>query len=233
MARTQRKGRACCTVSSHRRFGQRYFKLCFLPKRLLTALSLVYNTPVFEPHMTLVAGLPFETDIHTLPFVVQNALQMWRLENQSTMRLTFLETGHKEDVYYQSLFMHVKLSEQLQSLRAIVQRELCWNQMAAPSREYMPHMSLLYSSKVTAAQKADLVERMKGKSVLQCSNDEAKLSGLLDFEVSVLYSIIRCADLTLQALELCIVRSKKGVDTWSLYAHTGDPVLRCCICWFY
>lgn len=94
--------------------------------------------------------------------------------------------------------MHCTLSPVLQSLRAILQSELSAAAIIrADTREYMPHLSLLYSSKATDSQKDDLTRSiLQDKHKLSEGVDSTKLQGIVTVEVHYPFlSYTREADL--------------------------------------
>ena len=81
--------------------------------------------------------------------------------------------------------MHCTLSPALQSLREILQSELqAAGIIRADTREYMPHLSLLYSSKATDSQKDDLTRSiLQNQHKLSEGVDTTKLQDMVTVEV--------------------------------------------------
>jgi len=95
-------------------------------------LSTKYETPVFEPHVTLLGGLrSTETELLSLAETLASSLRPFEL------KLT--KAGYTEH-YYQSLFIHIKKSSSLMEAHSLSCRLFDCD----PKKKYMPHLSLLY-----------------------------------------------------------------------------------------
>lgn len=95
-------------------------------------LGKKYDTPLFEPHVTLLGDLRHgETELIQLTDTLAGSLHPLEL------LLTKADCGNS---FYQSIFVHVEKSKELQSARKIACRLFDKND----SEDYMPHLSLLY-----------------------------------------------------------------------------------------
>ncbi len=95
-------------------------------------LSKKYNTPMFEPHVTLLGNLRYgETELIQLTDTLATSLQPLEL------LLTRADSG---DSFYQSIFVRVEKSKELGSARRLACRLFNMDE----SEVYMPHLSLMY-----------------------------------------------------------------------------------------
>lgn len=111
-----------------RPFGNAAYQL----QHQIEELSNQYDTPVFEPHVTLLGGLRFgETELTHLTETLAASLHPFEI---ALTRAGYMDT------YYQSLFVHVKKSEALMNARETAEKLFG----REPEEEYVPHLSLLY-----------------------------------------------------------------------------------------
>lgn len=97
-------------------------------------LSKKYNTPLFEPHVTLLGDLRHgETELIQLTDMLAGSLHPFEL------MLTKADCGNS---FYQSIFVRVEKSKGLQSARRVACSLFDTNE----SEDYMPHLSLLYGN---------------------------------------------------------------------------------------
>ena len=95
-------------------------------------LSKKYNTPVFEPHVTLLGGLrASQTELVSLTNTLASSLKPFEL--------TLTRAGYTEQ-FYQSLFIHIKDNESLKEAHSLACRLFDRPQ----GDRFMPHLSLLY-----------------------------------------------------------------------------------------
>lgn len=106
--------------------------IAFKLKQRIEALSKKFDTPAFDPHITLLGGLPeSEATLTQLTDTLAGSLEPFEVE--------LTKAGYR-DTFYQSLFIHVGKNEQL--LRARKTAEQLFNY--GSDEQYMPHVSLLY-----------------------------------------------------------------------------------------
>lgn len=111
-----------------RPFGDTAFSL----QQHINKLSDRYDSPSFEPHVTLLGGLQQgETELKQLTDTLAGALDPFDV---------LLTNAGYRDRYYQSLFVHVKKSSELMEARRTAERLFDLNS----DEEYMPHLSLMY-----------------------------------------------------------------------------------------
>lgn len=95
-------------------------------------LSRKHNTPVFEPHVTLLGGLTYgETELVQLTDTLGSSLKPFEI---------LLTKGDCGSSFYQSIFIRVKESKELKYARNLACRLFDVNE----AEEYTPHLSLLY-----------------------------------------------------------------------------------------
>lgn len=109
--------------------GQIAYKL----QERIKSLSEKYGTPLFSPHVTLLGGVS-ATETKMIP--IANTL----VSSVEPFELELTKAGYL-DTFYQALFIHVKETNQLTSLR----RNAC-RLFDIENEEYMPHLSLLYGN---------------------------------------------------------------------------------------
>ncbi|MFH5832600.1 2'-5' RNA ligase family protein [Halalkalibaculum sp. DA3122] len=97
-------------------------------------LSAQHDTPVFEPHVTLLGGLAAgETALTQLTDTLASSLHPFEI---------LLTRAGYTDSFYQSLFVHAEKSEELVKARRNAERLFDVH----PEEEFMPHLSLLYGN---------------------------------------------------------------------------------------
>ncbi|MGK7369382.1 MAG: 2'-5' RNA ligase family protein [Candidatus Halalkalibacterium sp. M3_1C_030] len=111
-----------------RPFGDIAFKI----QQRINKLSDKYDTPSFEPHVTLLSGLRYgETELTQLTETLAGAL--------SPFELLLTKAGYR-DKFYQSLFVHIKKSDEL--MNAYNTALQLFGREA--DEEFIPHLSLMY-----------------------------------------------------------------------------------------
>lgn len=107
--------------------GQIAYKL----QERIRKLSKENGTPLFSPHVTLLGGVQSsETEMIPLANTLASYVEPFELE--------LTKAGYL-DTFYQSLFIHVKETNQLKKLR----KNAC-RLFDIEDDGYMPHLSLLY-----------------------------------------------------------------------------------------
>ena len=101
---------------------------------LIGALARRFGSPVFDPHVTLLAGLPGPA-----ASVVARAPEVMRGAKAFPIRFVGPEKGES---YFRSLYLHVEPSPQLLALHAAA-REAFGRTEKAP---FFPHLSLMYGA---------------------------------------------------------------------------------------
>ncbi|MGM0738687.1 MAG: 2'-5' RNA ligase family protein, partial [Bacteroidota bacterium] len=100
-------------------------------KRTIDTLADEYDTPRFEPHITIASGIKGDPDdLH------QRLEKIAR--NTDPMTLYLKETDFR-DAFYRSLFVHIAPNDTLLALRERSLREF-----HLEHEPYMPHISLMY-----------------------------------------------------------------------------------------
>lgn len=113
-----------------RPFGDAAFEL----KQRIKDLSEHFNTPVFEPHITLLSGLRRgETGLIQLTDTLAGSLSPFTVE--------LSEIGYR-DHYYQSLFIHVKKTPAFINAQDTAEKLFG----CETDETYMPHVSLMYGN---------------------------------------------------------------------------------------
>ena len=99
-------------------------------RRVISDLSMKYETPTFEPHVTLIGGMDC-----SLGEALEYARQITR-----RLRPFYVEIGlpQRGDVYLKSLFAEIKETPELMEAHKVAE-ELC-----GKKETYKPHLSLLY-----------------------------------------------------------------------------------------
>lgn len=108
------------------------------PKPLHTKLTAIveklareYGGPVFEPHLTLIGGVPMDEEP-----LIEKARQ---LATQAAPLELELEAVAFSTTYFQSVFVRVKPTVPLLELNVMASE-----MFAVPNTLFMPHLSLLY-----------------------------------------------------------------------------------------
>lgn len=98
----------------------------------INKLSQKYDTPSFEPHVTLISGLKRSE-------MEMKALLNTLAASVSPFELTLSKAGYR-DTFYQSLFIYVQKNKVLDKLR----KRSCRLFDCSETNIYTPHLSLLY-----------------------------------------------------------------------------------------
>lgn len=126
-----------------RPFGDTAFKL----KRRIKDLSHTFDTPYFEPHVTL------QSDLHN------NKTELIQMTDALAGSLTPFEirltTIGYQDNYFRSLYINVERSESLMIAHRTTEQLFGCN----TAKDYIPHLSLLYGD-IPRREKEKLVGRM-------------------------------------------------------------------------
>lgn len=108
--------------------------ISFSIQQRIDKLSEKYDTPSFEPHVTLISGIRYgETELIQLTETLAGALKPFDL---------LLTNAGYRDKYYQSLFVHIKKSEELMNAYKTALRLFDYE----ATEEYIPHLSLMYGN---------------------------------------------------------------------------------------
>lgn len=101
---------------------------------LIQQLSKPYNTPEFEPHVTLIGGLT--GDLESLILASAKLSSLIPFYN-----ITLDRIGH-QDEFYRCLFVHIKQTKEVMQAHASARTvfENCTKET------YMPHLSIMYGS---------------------------------------------------------------------------------------
>lgn len=111
-------------------------------------LSNKYNTPMFEPHVTLIGTLE-----QSLPELIQ--LTDMLAGSLEPLELLLTKTGCG-NTFYQSVFVHVDNSKGLRSARRLA----CRLFNVDDPEDYMPHLSLMYGD-MTREEKERILNLME------------------------------------------------------------------------
>ncbi len=116
-------------------------------KKHINKLSSQFNTPGFEPHVTLLGGLDaHETRLIQLTDTLAHALAPFTIQLE--------ETGFG-DQYFQSLFIRAKKSDPLISAHNLAIKMFGYENAG----EYIPHLSLLYGE-LSVKKKSKILNTM-------------------------------------------------------------------------
>ncbi|GAA5925058.1 hypothetical protein JCM1841_004061 [Sporobolomyces salmonicolor] len=114
---------------------------------LIASLATSHSTPAFDPHVTLLTGIPSTASIPAVLSSLSSALSAWRCTAPSAPRLSlsFAPLGSKaaQNHYFQYLFAQVDLSPALLALRQAVRAALL-PELDPATDDYFPHVSLMY-----------------------------------------------------------------------------------------
>lgn len=126
-----------------RPFGDSAYEL----KERIERLSEKYDTPLFEPHITLLSGLRRgPTELIQLTDTLAASLSPFTVE--------LGEPGYR-DHYYQSLFLRIKKSDQLMDVQQTAEKLFG----CTTDESYFPHLSLMYGD-VAPKYKRMIVDTM-------------------------------------------------------------------------
>lgn len=106
--------------------------IAFSIQQRINKLSEKYQTPSFEPHVTLLSGIRYgETELIQLTETLAGALKPFDL--------LLTKAGYR-DKFYQSLFVHIKKSKELMNAYETALQLFGYE----ADEEFIPHLSLLY-----------------------------------------------------------------------------------------
>ena len=122
--------------------GEAYTRL----SGLIGDLGTQYGGPIFEPHITLLAGLSGTPELM--------GDKMVQLANSFPRFSVHLTAPGYQDFYFRCLYMQVELSSELEHLYSEAQRIFDHSE----SQPFMPHVSLLYGTFPSDAKKGMALE---------------------------------------------------------------------------
>ncbi len=124
-----------------------YGDIAFKLQQRINELSKKYDTPSFEPHLTLLGSMN-----HGVTELIQLTNTLAGVLDPFEILLTRL--GYR-DTFYQSFFIHAKKSEELMKARNTAERLFD----ISPEQDYMPHISLMYGD-FKSEEKERIISRM-------------------------------------------------------------------------
>ncbi|GAA5969464.1 hypothetical protein JCM11641_008123 [Rhodosporidiobolus odoratus] len=163
---------------------------------LIQSLSSSQATPSFDPHVTLISGLPSSYPVLTLLSELATAISAWRASNPQGLHLSFsqLETHAAAGKYFQWLFAGIQPDESLLDLRKRV-RESFFAEKHGQEDDYFPHLSLAYGhddeTKTAEGIIGKLVEEGKAKQLAGEGQGSWSVAGVAQFGVAEV-KIVRC-----------------------------------------
>jgi 2'-5' RNA ligase len=128
-------------------------------KGVISLLGERYSTPLFEPHMTLIGGLPGKDNIRKASGLASLL---------SPLAISLREAGYEED-YYRCLYMRAEETDAL--LRA---NEAAQEVFGRGDGQFMPHLSLMYGE-LPAYIKEEIIGQMGGKCALSFRAESLRL----------------------------------------------------------
>lgn len=122
-------------------------EIAFSLQQRIQKLSKKYDTPAFEPHVTLLGGLKdSHQQLINLTDTLASSLRPFEI------LLTRAGTGSS---FFQSVFVHIKKTNQLSAARERAEKLFDLH----PEESYMPHLSLLYGD-LSTEQKQRILNSM-------------------------------------------------------------------------
>lgn len=132
--------------------GKAYDVLC----KIILRLSRKYNTPYFEPHVTLIGEISgSENEVVSKTANLASFLQPFKIE--------FRRVGYTNE-YFRCLFLMAAVTDVIMKANHAARKAFG----VETSKEYMPHLSLIYGNLLPAAKKeiiADIGEEMHASFV--------------------------------------------------------------------
>lgn len=120
------------TSDKHSLWLRPFGDIAFSLQQRINKLSDTYGSPSFEPHVTLLSGMRYgETELIQLTDTLAGALEPFNI--------VLTSAGYK-NAYYQSLFVHVKKSDELMNAHHTARQLFGYD----AGEEFMPHLSLMY-----------------------------------------------------------------------------------------
>ncbi|MGD8428001.1 MAG: 2'-5' RNA ligase family protein [Balneolaceae bacterium] len=106
--------------------------IAFKLQERIKKLSSKYKTPVFSPHVTLLAGFKStETELVSLANTLASTLEPFEL---------LLTTAGYTDEFYRALFVHVEKTKHLNEMYMMARQLFD----IRGDEDFMPHLSLMY-----------------------------------------------------------------------------------------
>ena len=131
--------------------------------KIISQLSKKYSTPIFEPHVTLIADVEStEKDVTNKTTLLANRIRPYR---------TTLANMDYSDNYYMPLF--IKVSKTKQVTAANMKAREIFGRLSDPP--YKPHLTLLYGN-IDAQEKEKIIEK-SGKINLSFETSQLWLVG--------------------------------------------------------
>jgi 2'-5' RNA ligase len=108
---------------------------------IISTLAKEYGTPVFVPHVTLLARIPAETESGPVPVETIVEKSQALAKSLTPFTLTLGHTG-MESLYFKALYLHIKEQTEMRVLHAQALEHFFMDDEAP----YLPHLSLLYGN---------------------------------------------------------------------------------------
>ena len=112
----------------------------------IKTLANQHGGPKFDPHVTLLSS--FFDDESTLLYKTKNLSKKIR-----SFEIIFDQVRYLNE-FFRSLFIEIKFSEELKSVRSTAAKEFGWK-----DKNYIPHLSLMYGH-YSNQTKIDIIKRM-------------------------------------------------------------------------
>ncbi|ORY70784.1 2',3'-cyclic-nucleotide 3'-phosphodiesterase [Leucosporidium creatinivorum] len=126
-------------------------------RSLLDKLSTAHSTPPFDPHVTLLTGIPTGAPLEPLLQQLESAVQ-----DAEPLKLQYKELG-THGTFFQYLFVAVEKSEELKELRSRVRTACLPPNVSATADDYFPHLSLMYGEDTETRKVADVIGELKNE----------------------------------------------------------------------
>ena len=108
---------------------------------IISKLSAVHGSPLFEPHITLIKGIP----------ITKNIIKNFKIFFNDTYSFDIRSKGINTDIhYFKCIFLEIEKNKDLSELRNKSE-----NFFKVIERTYKPHISLLYSDIPLADRKEE------------------------------------------------------------------------------
>jgi 2'-5' RNA ligase len=109
--------------------GETYTQL----STIICKLSILYHSPVFEPHITLLPG-GTTTNLTTIKVKLEEIIAA-----TSPFKTEFSHYAYLDD-YFKCIFVQVKEEPEILNFAQAIQREI----NGKPSKDFSPHVSVVY-----------------------------------------------------------------------------------------
>lgn len=102
-------------------------------------------SPIFEPHVTFLTGIPLDQPLDEIVSKIQKMLSVWSIARRLRLNVS-LDPPQAGDIFVQAITQPVPISHNSTLIEGRKLLESAFDKPSNPSTPYFPHLSLMYSA---------------------------------------------------------------------------------------